>query len=359
MTVTKPIRRAIINCPDTGPLESLVEMLHSVGIVCAIPSGDLLRFLRRIGCSNIITIDTLVENWGYRRPNLAGIDMLGQSSLDRNDGSTVLIDLKAHVNAPRIVDEFPRMKNRIIWYRINGAKPEPGIESSPPVPIMTPNQWYRDAEFQSSTGVPNLVFWPPFVGASRYNPSNARARIDPPVCLLHNAAGWGYGKLMERLRNNPRHEYRLRVYGRGSPDGLIPNSDVPRFLAGARAMIHLKSSDAPGYALYEAIHAHCPVIIPERLIWRCRMEELFNEYSALIFQDGKSHESLTDAQADSLAAEVGRIVDKTDTLPKTIARIAGNAYNRLNELMWKPDAAGKAAVANFFAAIEQLPPGKC
>ena len=50
------VKLAILQCCDTGPLESLVVMLRSAGIKCALPSEALKRQLRDLGCDTVLDI---------------------------------------------------------------------------------------------------------------------------------------------------------------------------------------------------------------------------------------------------------------------------------------------------------------
>ena len=191
-------KRAILQVADTGPLESLVIMLRSVGFQCYLPNRLLLDRLKHIGCDTIIDIKTLVDHWGYDRP--MSLPEAGPS--DVNDKDVVWCDIKAHRNAPRIEKEWPKLKGRVIWYRINGGEPEHvikngedfGDETNPPCAgILTPNRWYE--------GHPRAFScWPPFYRADEYNWTRDQPHFHEPLCLIHNLTGWGYGALVDNVR---------------------------------------------------------------------------------------------------------------------------------------------------------------
>lgn len=221
-----------------------------------------------------------------------------------------------------------------------GKEFDHGNELDPPCPILTPNQWYKDrcllepmcrschddkpieqcpaCYYGDNIGcsfdekecpqwschnarTPAYVCWPPFLRESSYYPKHNRySTYDPPVCLIHNINGWGYGALVEPFRSM----FSLRCFGTGSPDGLIDHTLVPKLLATSIAMIHLKSSDAPGYAIYESLAAACPVICTRRLIWRCQMQDLLIPNETCLVFDRETHDPLTDEDVAACLSEV-------------------------------------------------------
>ncbi len=62
------MKMAIINVADTGPAESLIVMLRSVGYACFYTSKRLRDELRSIGCNTVLEVDNLVSQMGYERP---------------------------------------------------------------------------------------------------------------------------------------------------------------------------------------------------------------------------------------------------------------------------------------------------
>lgn len=358
------MKYALLNVADTGPLDSLVYMLQAIGYQCWLLTPAMQAKLRRAGVDCVLDINDLVRGMGYSPSsyNLGRADWNDRSrALDRFD---LFVDVKAHRNYSILTKLYPSMAGKVLWYRINGGEPEHlikdgkdyGNELDPPCPVLTPNQWYRKWSLRHrrlekfgegelawcpicKTGEAGLdetackayPFWPRFMAAKRFEIERHQAPYEPPVCLIHNAAGWGYGKLIDLLRERVG----LRVYGRGSPDGLIRNEQMPEVLSKTIAMIHLKSSDAPGYALYEAITAQCPVIVSSRLIWRCKMDDLFYpEGIPNHFQfDRATHDNMTDIEVERYCDEIMEALRMLGSEEQN--RIAGYLPNkRLNELMW-------------------------
>jgi len=66
----------------------------------------------------------------------------------------------------------------------------------------------------------------------------------------------GYGEIVDRCTEN----LNVKCFGKGSPHGQIRHSEVPYKVATGKALVHLKSVDCPGWALYEALLGGCPVI---------------------------------------------------------------------------------------------------
>lgn len=353
--MSKP-RTAIIQCADTGPLESLVVMLRAVGYSCYVTSKVLNRELRSIGCDTVIDNEDLVRGMGYDVP--FEIPQAGIADMSRRD--IFFIDLKAHRNGPKIWSRWPHLEGRILWYRINGGKPEHvvnergdhGDEINPCCPVITPNQWYKvsgEREYvgQDELGHQNInwptewrkgiregkfyTFWPPFYRWSDYLDKYPRpdltVQYDNPVCLIHNLEGWGYRDLIYEFQ-----ELGVKMYGRGSPNGLIEHSRIPKMLSTALCMVHLKSSDAPGYALYEACAAGCPIVLTRRLVWRNRMQELFDTDTCLMF-DRETHDPLTEWDVRDCVGDVYRhLKDLQD--PVRNAAYGLMARGRLQHLMW-------------------------
>jgi hypothetical protein len=322
------MKKAIVQCADTGPLESLVIMLRSIGYQCYTPSKSLRDELQREGCDTVLSIATLVNEWGYDPP--MNLPEANPSMMDKCD---LFVDIKAHRSYSKIVNAWPRLKDRILWYRINGGKPEHvindrgdhGDEINPPCPVLTPNQWYKESGPWSPKA---YACWPPFYRFDEYLPKHSRNAIASPMCLVHNLKGWGYGALIENFS-----KLGIGLYGLDSPNGLINHREIPHMLSRALCYIHLKSSDAPGYALYEALAAGCPVICTRRLIWRCNMQSLFSPGNSCLVYDRETHEGLSDKDVEECTREVKQHIE-TFKDPRENARIGMNGRNRLKEVMW-------------------------
>lgn len=341
---------AILQVADTGPAESLAMMLRAVGYRCLTPNEELLRQLRELGCDTVLSNTDLVRGMGYEALDT---DLLGEARPSDMGRCDLYIDVKAHRNLAKIVIRWPRLQQRTAWYRINGGQPEHvkrkcsvcngkgmldkvgclacnrtgvgedcGDEVNPPCPVLTPNQWYKS--------LPRAyAFWPPMY---RKPVVSRAATYDRPVCLVHNLAGWGYGRLIA-----PMQKLHVRMFGRGSPDGLISCPAAKQVLSRAVAMVHLKSNDAPGYALLEAIAAGCPIICTRRLIWRCKMQDLLIPGETCLAFDRETHEELSDADVVSCAEEV---TNHLALLSNTLfnVRFASHARSQYDKVVWRDEA---------------------
>lgn len=366
------MRTAILQVADQGPLESLAVMLRSAGYVCMTPGHDLREYLRTFG-GLVLAPSDLNRSMGYDLPFAMPVATF--ADLQRCD---LYVDIKAHQIHDRLITAVPQIAGRVLWYRINGGKPEHvkrtaivasqetpyspvvqsevvvedcGDEVNPPCPVLTPNQWYKNSRtveafcdgtklehWQGKQSDRAYVCWPPFYRFADY--TAVRNPFDSPVCLIHNLNGWGYGRLIEPMR-----ELGVRMLGRGSPDGLVEHRHVPQLLSTALAMVHLKSSDAPGYAIYEAMAAGCPIICTRRLIWRCRMQDLLEPGQTCLVFDRETHEGLTDADVAECTREVRDHLERLRD-PAENQRIGENGRKRLLELQWNAARDGES-LRNF------------
>ncbi len=239
--------------------------------------------------------------------------------------------MKAQRNGPLIWDLWPNLRNKTLWYRINGGEPEiteHGDEVNLECPILTPNLWYRDEGPWSDK---SYSMWPPFHRISDHARMRSNESFDAPLCFTHNIEGWGYRDLLE-----PVKALGVRFFGVRSPNGLIPHAQVPEYLSKALALVHLKSSDAPGYSLYEALASKCPLIVPRRLIWRNRMQDLFIPNETCYVFDRETHDGLSEEDIYSCGLEIRNALNALRD-PDENKRIGENGYNKLKELMWDKD----------------------
>lgn len=354
--MAKMAKTAVLQVADTGPLESLVVMLRAAGYDCLLPDARVRGALRAAGCDTVLDVEGLVRDWGYAPPFPDA--PLGHAGPDEVARCDLFVDVKAHRSLPKILSAFPTLKGRVLWYRINGGKPEHvvkdgvdyGDEADPPCPVLTPNRWYAETWLPNEGHFGNTPapwadraysFWPPFVRAADYsNPRPTRAdQYRPPVCLTHNLAGWGYADLIEPVRR-----LGVRCHGVRSPDGLVPHARTPSLLRDALAFVHLKSSDAPGYALLEAVHAGCPVVAPRRLVWRNRTHDLFEEGVTYLAFDRETHDPLSPADVRECGREIGEALARLRD-PAENRRVGDAARERLRWIAW--DESRPADVASL------------
>lgn len=317
---------AVCQVADSGPLESLAVWLRCAGYEPYMPSASLCDELRRVGCDCVYDHDRLVRSGSYDR-----VEMPTKGTMDDVD---LYIDVKAHRAYTAVVDRWPWLVDRVLWYRINGGAPErvPGMgdEVAPPCPVLTPNLWYRGRDDAYAA-------WPPFVRFGSYGPRVVE-KYTQPLCLVHNLVGWGFGALIPSMRR-----LGVAMHGDGSPDGLLSHDRVADAMRRALAYIHLKSSDAPGYALYEALASGCPCVVSRRLAWRCHMGELFVPGETCLAFDEETHGPLdVDTCMEAVAAHLDYLKD-----PRCNRTIGEAGRRRLIELMWREDRDG-ASLVDFF-----------
>lgn len=334
---------AICNVAHPGSMESLEIMLGAVGIELLVPDTKLRHHLiTHLGCDTVVDLFSIADAWGWpiKRYQPASIEDMYSTA------GVIYVDVKAHRNGPKVWKRYPDLEKRTLWYFINGGKPADytlqgkGDELNPPCPVLTPDLWYeryRDTclvqtPVPRETLLKSYACWPPLANRSDYN-AIIRADRDftNSLCLVHNLSGWGYGDLIEPLRR----DIGLRCFGGyGSPDGLVPHNQLYSTLSQALCMVHLKSVDAPGYSLYEALASGCPVVIPERFIHRCRAYDLLEPGGTCLTFDRYDEPEPIHVQEslDEIVDAVSRLRD-----PHTNWVIGEGGRNRIDKLMWSKD----------------------
>lgn len=329
------MRIAVCQCADTGPLESLVVLLGAAGYQCHTLSDTLIGQLKRLGCDTVADISTTMRREGVERP--MSLPVADASILQQAD---LYVDVKAQRNGPKVWEAWPRLRARTLWYRINGGEPTivpgAGDEINPICPILTPNLWYGTRGPWSERA---YACCPPFYRFDEYYPRHGRSiAYTAPLCLVHNLTGWGFGGWADGMR-----ALGMQMHGNGSPDGLLPHATLRKRLASALAMVHLKTNDAPGYALYEALAAACPVLVSQRLILKCLMHDLFVDGETCLVYDrvepARVHHGHTPEEIVTGTAEVAVHLERLRD-PAENARIGLAGRERLRELMWSEERDG-------------------
>lgn len=100
--------------------------------------------------------------------------------------------------------------------------------------------------------------------------------------------------------------------------------------------VHLKSSDAPGYSLYEALSSACPVVCTRRLIWKNRMEDLLIPGETCFVFDRPAHDPICDEEVAEVRKELGDALKALSSSQEN-RRVGENGRKKLGELMWSKD----------------------
>lgn len=322
---------AIVQVGHPSSLDSYVHMLRAVGWRVKVPGDNLRDALKNAGLDTVISAAGMAAGWGGTLAT-GPHDEARVTDMRRDD--VVYLDTKAHRNAEKVLARWPNLAGRILWSRINGGEPvnvrDKGEEVDPPCPVMTPDLWYGLPDKPWSDR--SYACWPPFLNWDKHQLPRATT-FGRPICLVHNVGGYGYGLIGDELRKS----IGLFVYGGwGSPDGVVMHAALPQRLRRALCYVHLKSVDAPGYAVYEALASACPVVVPGRFIRRCMAQELLEPgVTCLTFDD--EEKDFNDDDTARLAAEAAAAVERLRD-PELNAAIGTAGRERMLKLMWSRNA---------------------
>lgn len=333
------MKRAVLNIADTGALESTTLMLRAAGYYCTRPNQELLQQIRKVSVTPVHSVDELVNTWGYARPMLN--DLSGPEEMILCD---LFVDVKAHINYPHLIKQWPRLENRILWCCLNGGDPFKRTDgqpwANPPCPVLTNNQWYADTmcfrvnnNWQGEGHAVDAtivdtpwhgrayVFYPPY---ARLEDRRREGITGPPLCLVHNVARWGYGHLIETFN-------RLGgvCYGGGEGNSVLLKHDAAmKELHQSLCMVHLKIGDTVGYAMVEAMTAGVPFICTKFYIEECKLQAMLEPgVTCLIFDPDDVEKTKID-----LSCIFKHLADPEEN------RIRGQAgRERYLDLMWKPE----------------------
>lgn len=325
--------KAVFSGIDTHPANSLALALRSVGYECVMLGDPALKTLRNKAYIGGVGADGLMS-MGYVPPNMPYV------GLDALDTADVFIDLKT-----KWLDSFKKMypDMPVIHYLINGGADDYencGFE----YPVVTNNMWVQGEAFCE---------WLPFDNVHNLEPRmKATEPFEPPIGLIHNVKGWGFGFMV----NEAVKELNLRIFGAGSPMGPLRNDRLQEIFAKTIANVHLKSNDCPGWALIETMYSGVPLVVPEMMLDRMRMRDMYeNNVNCLTWgadfyekevtvKTGRVREWMAE-HGSEMVAEIKELLKRLED-PEENYRIGIAGYERCKKLLaWTDDK--RVRFANF------------
>ena len=284
--------KAIVCGCDTHPVRSLALMLRSVGFEVKMLTDQAMARLAECGYTGGVTSE-LLKNMGYVD---AGLPPADEKDLEDCD---LYVDIKVP-DADSMLRLYPRLTGRTAIFLINGGG-DAYVTYGEHYPVITTNFHVASNAFQC---------YMPFDNLHGLVPRETPAVPDPPMGLLHNAKNWGFGSILERVIERTG----VRIYGSyDSPAGLLPNDKVGERLSKSLCFIHMKASDCPGYALYEAFATATPVVVTDLFIERMKYRDLY--------QDGKTCLTWGKGSYEICGERIVEYIDKT--ADQMVEQIAG------------------------------------
>lgn len=307
---------AVLNVGHTGCVGSIKIMLQSLGYeVVHLNDKAQTEMHSKYGIKPEIS-RTQLYFMGYDKPpvKFVGIEALKDCDLYVGIKEDMLDDFKK---------AFPDKK--VLLFTINGGK-RPYNKSK--YPVVSANMYS-----------PGFKCYIPFHNWQGFEPREVPDKFEAPVDFLHNAYMWGFGTYVDDFV-----KLGLKVYGdKGSPSGMVRQNEVKLILDKALCLLHLKASDSPGYAVYEAMANGVPVVLPQLFVDRMKYNELyingetcytFGAYAYRIENDDPDRPIETWFEPEThkrVVAEVAEILEKLKD-PKENKRIGMNGHKKWWEL---------------------------
>lgn len=274
--------KALLNVPHPEAIHSIRIMLESVGFKCEMEW----------------TREALLMGQSY---------MYEPFDIPKNKGGTP--DLYVAVKT----DMFKEGLKNLLFLINGGSRGKNDFG----VPTVTSNFYFNKA-FRT---------YVPWYNRFSIKPREKLVEYEKPVGFLHGGYGWGFSRYFPRLR-----EY-VDVWGHRSPCGVLPQIAVKDKLAKTLAFVHLKSQDAPGYALYEAFASATPIILPRFFVQNTMFQDLFiHEETCLMFDNNdKAARDETDSERQAVIDQITGFLERLKD-PEENYRIGVNGLFKWREL---------------------------
>lgn len=375
-------RLAIFNNADTPEIESTAVMLRAAGYDDIRYCGpDLRNALQAAGCDTVLAVQQMYA-LGYDAVENA-ITPATVKDMDRAD---LFVEIKVR-NVPRIEARWPRLKGRVLYKRVNGAAPEicakGGDEVRLPCPVLTACLWYGVPRYRNcdnphgqqegdheryrpcpledqladaasvrlhDTDSNAYVMWPPYPRSAEYDRIDRthlrREDYGHPFGICHRVDAWGYKPIVSEVA-----DMGVNLFGNGSPAGQISHRHVAALCATGLALVHLKSVDCPGWALYEAMLSGVPVVTGRLLNSRMLAYGLL-EHGETCLEFGvpaSQGYGRGPMEYPKCAQDIREALERLRD-PDENKRIGEAGRKRLNALMWSAgDAEDVASFRKFMA----------
>lgn len=322
--------KAVVTGCDTHPVKSLALMLRSVGFEVSMLSDDAIRKLSKSrhpqgnSYKGGVTAE-LLKNMGYVP---AGLPLVGPEALETCD---LYIDIKVP-DADAMIQMYPRLKDKTIIFLINGGGDE-YVKYGDHYPVITTNFHVASNAFQ---------VYMPFDNVHNLVPREKQVSFEPAMGLLHNPYNWGFRHILDTVIEKTG----VRIFGSyEAPMGILPNEKVGDYLSKSLAFVHLKASDCPGYALYEAFATATPVVVTDLFIERMKYRDLYidgetcltwGKTSFTVKEDGRIEEYM-EREKDTMVNEIVDCLEKLKD-PEYNYQIGMAGYRKWKEMTeWTPE----------------------